>query len=664
MGVFVRSRLHLGETEGRIQSGNRRTRAAFLPLIFSQSPSRRNRRNRIVIMASWQYRNDDFKFVDFGAKETAVLEKAWCSGSKSATVTIHSHKYIMDLESFTQKNASTGKERIIRRRGAEGEAWTRAPVWEWESGKGVFTPYDQATSDSIERAYMKDQLCLHVALPTSAHKTLPFTVHFGHMHQKNDDTDAVRRIRRVVKHIEPAASKTPGELGDAKVDPISKTSSATSSKAKTPTKREREESADEEAAAAAPPKPLAAQYPVGSASKLQAAAHVSLKDWGQDQSVLHLTHVTEQDTSRGANEEIKVAGFDMDDTLVYPKSGAVFPKSRGDWQWLHPSVPAKLKALRDEGFQIVIFTNQSGIGNKGWDEDKATNIKGKIIDLGFAAGVPLSAFVSAKEDDLRKPGPGLWHMFLKHGTGGRKVNMKDSFYVGDAAGRQMATMAGRKKDFSCSDRKFAYNVGLRFQTPEEFFLGSLPEKSFGWDGLGPDDLAKLPTAYDPKLLASFTSSSQEMVLFVGFPGSGKSTFYERFMKAKGYFHINRDALKTPEKCLAAAETYLSQKKSCVVDNTNPSPDDRAKYIKLAQKHKVPVRAFVFLSDAKIANHMNIVRARLGIVPRISSMVYNIYKSKFVTPATKEGLAEVVEIPMVADFAGLPKEAREYFYELS
>lgn len=44
---------------------------------------------------------------------------------------------------------------------------------------------------------------------------------------------------------------------------------------------------------------------------------------------------------------------------------------------------------------------------------------------------------------------------------------------------------GRKKDFSCSDRKFAVNVGLKFYTPEEFFDGAKPYKNFDWYGIDP-----------------------------------------------------------------------------------------------------------------------------------------------------------------------------------
>ncbi|MES1902862.1 MAG: hypothetical protein MHPSP_002062, partial [Paramarteilia canceri] len=42
------------------------------------------------------------------------------------------------------------------------------------------------------------------------------------------------------------------------------------------------------------------------------------------------------------------------------------------------------------------------------------------------------------------------------------IDMKNSFYVGDAA--------GRKKDFACSDLLFAQNLAIKFHTPEEYFL--------------------------------------------------------------------------------------------------------------------------------------------------------------------------------------------------
>ena len=77
------------------------------------------------------------------------------------------------------------------------------------------------------------------------------------------------------------------------------------------------------------------------------------------------------------------------------------------------------------------------------------------------------------KDDNRKPGVGMWEYFLKNLNGNMKVNMKKSFYCGDAAGRPKT--ADHKKDFSDTDRKFAINIGIDFYTPESYFLG-LKEK--------------------------------------------------------------------------------------------------------------------------------------------------------------------------------------------
>lgn len=75
-----------------------------------------------------------------------------------------------------------------------------------------------------------------------------------------------------------------------------------------------------------------------------------------------------------------------------------------------------------------------------------------------------------KHDPFRKPETGMWFELLKdveekHGC---QVDLEKSFYVGDAA--------GRKNDFSDSDREMAKALKLKFFTPEEFFVNNPPPK--------------------------------------------------------------------------------------------------------------------------------------------------------------------------------------------
>ena len=51
----------------------------------------------------------------------------------------------------------------------------------------------------------------------------------------------------------------------------------------------------------------------------------------------------------------KIAGFDMDDTLIKTKSGAKFAQSSDDWQWWHPCVPEKLRQIKSQGYIYSMF---------------------------------------------------------------------------------------------------------------------------------------------------------------------------------------------------------------------------------------------------------------------------------------------------------------------
>ena len=53
-----------------------------------------------------------------------------------------------------------------------------------------------------------------------------------------------------------------------------------------------------------------------------------------------------------------IAAFDLDYTLIKPKSGKKFPVDKNDWEWMYPNVLEKLKEYYENKYTIVIFTNQ------------------------------------------------------------------------------------------------------------------------------------------------------------------------------------------------------------------------------------------------------------------------------------------------------------------
>eukprot|EP00744_Colponema_vietnamica_P006630 GILI01009616.1.p1 GENE.GILI01009616.1~~GILI01009616.1.p1 ORF type:complete len:429 (+),score=143.36 GILI01009616.1:41-1327(+) len=390
----------------------------------------------------------------------------------------------------------------------------------------------------------------------------------------------------------------------------------------------------------------------------------TIAQWKKEDSLIYLDLHSADEVIKKAEQTMKavrVAGFDMDDTLVMSKTGKVFAEGRHDWRFLHPEVAPKLRQLHKDGYRIVIFTNQSGIAKKAWDEGKANEIRGKITDIGNALSIPISAWVSTTEDKYRKPGLGMWEHYLKSLP--FPVDIPNSFYCGDAAGRNIMTLASRKKDFSCSDRKFAINAKIRFNTPEEYFASITPNPNehIDWDGPSAAELALLPKTYAAAAYHN-PAKALECVILIGYPGSGKSTFFRRFFAEQGYKHINRDTMK--DKCFAAATAALSAGQSVVIDNTNPNSADRKQYVDLAKKVGAKLRAFNFTASKEMANHLNCMRDRLGLTPRVSSIAFNIFKGKYEAPTLAEGFDEVTNIDPCADFTGLPDAARSEFFMLS
>jgi DNA 3'-phosphatase len=163
----------------------------------------------------------------------------------------------------------------------------------------------------------------------------------------------------------------------------------------------------------------------------------------------------------------KVASFDMDGTLIVPRSGAKFPRDAQDWKWKVTAVPPILAQLHARGYKIVIFSNQ-----KNLKENKLAEIITKIGDVSKSAGVPIQAFIATADDDGRKPNVGMWTLFLSNnGAFSSKVSLEHVFFVGDAAGRPGAVK--KKADFSDSDRVFAENISIPYYNEQVFFVNDI-----------------------------------------------------------------------------------------------------------------------------------------------------------------------------------------------
>ncbi|XP_053908388.1 bifunctional polynucleotide phosphatase/kinase [Cuculus canorus] len=357
-------------------------------------------------------------------------------------------------------------------------------------------------------------------------------------------------------------------------------------------------------------------------------------------------------TPPGVPNSAQIAGFDLDGTLITTKSGKVFPTAPDDWRVLYPEVPRALKRLQSDGYKLVVFTNQLGISRGRLRVDA---FQAKVEAVTQRLGVPLQVLVATGPGIHRKPVLGMWDHLCEQLNGDVPVSVSDSFYVGDAAGRPPNWAPGRKKkDFSCSDRLFALNAGLRFRTPEEFFLGWDPAP-FTLPTFDPRSLDAAAPSWDPS--ESLLGAGPEVVVAVGFPGAGKSTFLQTHFVPAGYAYVNRDTLGSWQRCVSACEAALAAGRPVVVDNTNPDVESRKRFVACAAAAAVPCRCLLFTADLELARHNCRFRemTESDHIP-ITDVVLHGYRSRFVAPSLAEGFSSILRIRFVPRF-GDPSRQR-------
>jgi len=166
--------------------------------------------------------------------------------------------------------------------------------------------------------------------------------------------------------------------------------------------------------------------------------------------------------------------------------------------------------------------------------------------------------------------------------------------------------------------------------------------------------------------------SQEVVMLMGYPASGKSTIAKEFVE-KGYTRINRDTAggKTVSG-VPHMVTALSNGKSVVLDNTFRNQEVRQPFVEAANVRRVPVRCMVMKTTIEQAQ-FNAARRMVQTYGKIFSpeeiktigkknpncfpaAVLFAYRKAYEKPTMAEGFASVEQVPF--DFKLGPEYTNE------
>jgi bifunctional polynucleotide phosphatase/kinase len=188
----------------------------------------------------------------------------------------------------------------------------------------------------------------------------------------------------------------------------------------------------------------------------------------------------------------------------------------------------------------------------------------------------------------------------------KTIDKDASFFVGDAL--------GRKGDFADTDKLFAEVIGIRWISPESMFGGE-------------------PASFKVDIAFSL-SEDPEIIIMVGYPGSGKSTIARKICEDNSkYIHIESDVLKTSAKMIKNAAAHIADKKSIIFDATNSSVKKRKEYIEFAKKHGYNVTCVHVETSKEESYKRNKTREEAKQVPKSA---YSVYSKHFEQPKEEEG----------------------------
>lgn len=126
----------------------------------------------------------------------------------------------------------------------------------------------------------------------------------------------------------------------------------------------------------------------------------------------------------------------------------------------------------------------------------------------------------------------------------------------------------------------------------------------------------------------------ELIIFIGIPASGKSSFYKEYF-FNSHIRVSLDLLNTRNKEGKLMQFCFNTHSKMVIDNNNITSNEREKYITIARNNKYKIIAYYFESNINECLERN--KNRKENIPEIG--VKSKYK-ELEKPSKEEGFEEL------------------------
>jgi predicted kinase len=149
----------------------------------------------------------------------------------------------------------------------------------------------------------------------------------------------------------------------------------------------------------------------------------------------------------------------------------------------------------------------------------------------------------------------------------------------------------------------------------------------------------------------------QLVILIGLPGSGKSSFYRSHFAAT-HVHVSKDLMRNRRdrqaRQLTLMDEALAAGRSVVVDNVNATAADRALLVEVGRRHGASIVGYVLTTQRVDCLRRN--QGRTGR-DRVPAVAVHAAAQRFEPPARAEGFAELYAVEADAgDFRVRPADA--------